>query len=608
MMKEHIKAIFNTLNFSLSFVWREDKSYLFLKIIRIAVDVISGILMISIPRYMIDSLSEKNDQYFALLYTGLLVLTMLVNSLLCGSLDSIFATKNIHLNTELSKHLQNAVVQMPYSEFENSQTLDEFSIVKEFISEINVSNTLDTVFLLLSSLLKTLSYLYIIQTYSWLFIAVIILSIFIRIVCQNREETSIFKLQQKTAPLNRRISYVSQSIMDYSNAKEVRVFSLYDFIAERFNHYMKSMYSLEFSNVCKISPLKIILAFSETLVMFIAYCCIGYSLYEGGITVGEFVQYTGAFFALAAALSTATASIVTLKNQNNYIKSYCDFIRICHASKPSNTDKLVSDKKDFHRTFSKTIEFVNLSFRYPGAENYVLKNINLRFELGEKIAIVGQNGAGKTTLIKLLLRLYTPTDGKILLDGIDINSISQQDYYDIFSAVFQDSTLFSYSVQENIVLSEKKPMNEDRIMQIFDSLDLSERMSHQPNGLETFVTRTLDEAGSDFSGGERKKLLIARALYKQAKICIFDEPTAELSSRGELLIYDAILSSQGQRTVFLISHRLASCKRCSRILVLENGLVIGDGTHDELMNTCKLYAEMFRTQAAAYEEDQINTI
>ena len=607
-MKEHIKAVFNALNFSLGFAWREDKCYLFLKIIRTAVEVISSIFMISIPRYMIDSLNEKNDQDLALLFTGLWVLTMLANSLLCGSLDSIFASKNIRLNTELSKRLQYAVAQMPYSEFESRQTLDEFSIVKEFISEISVSKTLDTVFLLLSSLLKTLSYLYIVQTYSWLFIAVIILSIFIRILCQNREESSIFKLQQKTAPLNRRISYVSQSIMDYSNAKEVRIFSLHDFIAERFNRYMKSMYSLEFSNVRKIAPLKIILAFSEALVMLTAYGCIGHSLYAGQITVGVFTQYTGAFFALAAALSMATSSVVTLKNQNNYIKSYCDFIETCRASEQAKTDKLVFGKEGFYPTFPKTIELVNLSFRYPGSENYVLKNLNLRFELGEKIAIVGQNGAGKTTLIKLLLRFYTPTEGKILLDGININSIPQQDYFDVFSAVFQDSTLFSYSVRENIVFNEKTPINDGRIIQIFDSLGLSERIAHQPNGLETFVTRTLDEAGSDFSGGERKKLLIARALYKQAGICIFDEPTAELSPKGELLIYDAILSSQEQRTVFLISHRLASCKRCSRILVVENGSVIGDGTHDELMNTCDLYAEMFRAQAAAYEEDRTNTI
>ena len=594
-MKKFVKSICSILGFSLGFAWKTSKTYILLKIIQMIPDVLNSILIVSIPRYIIDSLSENNDIKMALTYTGALILTMILYTLLTGAIESFLSIKNMRLNRRLSERLQQAVVQMPYAEFERRQTLDDFSTIREFVSEISVSSVLDTVFSVFSNILKAISYIYIVLEYSWLFIFVVIVSIVVKILCQNREETELFRLQKKTAPLERRIGYASRSVMDYSNAKEVRVFGLHDFIVDKFNIYMKAMYENEFSSIRKLSPLKIATAFTEALFLLTAYGSIGWSLYRGVITVGVFTQYTGAFFSLGAALSAVVSAIVTLKNQNNYVASYLEFVKGYDGAEISAPQAEIMPREK-----PKIIELVNLSFRYPGAEDFVLKGLSLRFELGEKIAIVGKNGAGKTTLIKLLLRLYSPTEGKILLDGTDINDIPADEYFRIFSVAFQDCSLFNYSVRENIAFD--RPMDWERMERIIGELGLRERIERQPGGLNTFVTRTLDEAGSDFSGGERKKILIARALYKNAGVYIFDEPTAELSPRSELLIYDAIFSSSELRTVFFISHRLASCKRCSRIIVFDGGTVVGDGTHEALMAEGGLYAEMFNAQADSYGE------
>ncbi|NLZ36257.1 MAG: ABC transporter ATP-binding protein [Clostridiales bacterium] len=594
-MKSQIKAICSVLSFSLRFAAENDRLYIPLKILGIIPDVIFGILTVSIPRYIIDSVGINKDIKAALLFAGALVLTMLLQTLLTGLLGNAISLRDMRLNRKLSEELQRAAARMPYAEFESRQTLDDYGMVREFISEITVSSVLDTVFSAFSNLLKLFSYLYILLEYSWIFMIVLIASTIVRAVCQNREEIGLFKLQEKTAPLNRRIGYVSRSVMDYSNAKEVRVFRLHDFIAEKFDRYMKKMYSLELSSIRKLSPLRVIAAFTQALFLSATYGLIGLSLYNGDITVGTFIQYTGAVIALAAALSGFLSAVVALKNQNQYVSCYLDFVGKYDRESGSGGE---SEAK---RRIPMTIELQNLSFRYPESETYVLKNINLTFHLGEKIAIVGKNGAGKTTLIKLLLGLYTPTEGRILLDGKDISEILKDEYSAVFSAAFQDSELFRYSVRENI--SFDRPFDEERAEEILRALKIWERLERCEDGLETYVTRALNENGSDFSGGERKRILIARALYREAGIYIFDEPTAELSPRGEQLIYDSIFNLPSVQTVFFISHRLASCKRCSRIVVFDSGAAVGDGTHDELMAQGGLYAEMFSAQAEAYREE-----
>ena len=256
------------------------------------------------------------------------------------------------------------------------------------------------------------------------------------------------KVQEESAALNRKIQYASRNLTDYSFAKEIRLFKLKEFILNKYNTFIRSMYGLEYRYLKRTVPLHILVSAVGALQIIISYGIVGYSLYRGDITVGVFVQNTSAFTALSTTISSIAASFVNLNTKWVYISSYEAFL-----TKGKNNNIIsahMRPKKDFSH-----IELRNVSFRYSDSEEYVLRDINLTIHLSEKIAIVGENGAGKTTLIKLILGLYKPTKGEILLDSVPISSLNFEEYIGYFSAVFQDCSLLNYSVAENIALSER---------------------------------------------------------------------------------------------------------------------------------------------------------
>ena len=227
------------------------------------------------------------------------------------------------------------------------------------------------------------------------------------------------------------------------------------------------------------------------------------------------------------------------------------------------------------------IEFKNVSFQYPSSDEYVLKNLSFRLNIGERLAVVGMNGAGKTTMIKLLCRLYDPTEGEIYLNGIDIKKYDLNEYMSLFSVVFQDFRMFSFSVAQNIAASVAP--DEEMALECAQMAGLNERMQTLPKGLDTYINKNFDEDGVDFSGGEMQKMAIARALYKGAPIIILDEPTASLDPISEFEIYSKFDHLVGNKTAIYISHRLSSCRFCHDIMVFDKGEIIQRGTHDELL-------------------------
>lgn len=249
------------------------------------------------------------------------------------------------------------------------------------------------------------------------------------------------------------------------------------------------------------------------------------------------------------------------------------------------------------------IEFDHVSFEYPGKNEYALNDVSFPLSSHEKISIVGPNGAGKTTIIKLLLRLYKPTKGQILINGVNINDYSFQDYMHLFAAVFQDYKLFAFSIRENLVLNND--VDEEKIREVLENVDLYDKVKTMPKGLETIIYRLFDENGIEFSGGEGQKLAIARALYKNASIVILDEPTAALDPISEFEIYQEFHQLTEDKAAIYISHRLSSCRFCDSVIVLKDGKVFEQGTHEQLIQKGGLYKEMYEKQAYYYQEKNI---
>lgn len=311
----------------------------------------------------------------------------------------------------------------------------------------------------------------------------------------------------------------------------------------------------------------------------------------GAFGVGSVTQYIGAITALSQGLSQLLRLCSELRVNGKHLRTVFEFLDMPNQMVQGN-HKMPDKKAGYH------IEFRDVTFRYPGAEKDSLSHVSLTFSSGEKLALVGKNGSGKTTFIKLLCRLYDPTEGAIYLNGVDIRKYDYTSYLAIFSVVFQDFKLFGFPLGQNIATGYD--YDKERIEMCIDQAGFTERLKTLPKGLETYLYSILDKEGVELSMGEAQKVAIARALYKDAGVMVLDEPTAALDPLAEADIYTRFNHMVGGKSAIYISHRLSSCRFCDNIAVFSEGEMVQYGTHDELVNVNGHYSELWEAQAQYY--------
>ena len=325
----------------------------------------------------------------------------------------------------------------------------------------------------------------------------------------------------------------------------------------------------------------------------IVYLFVCLKAWGGAYSVGSVTQYIAAITAMSNGTAGLFKFFGDMQNNAPFIKKVFEFFdapnSMCKGNIP--VDPCPENKYE--------IEFRNVSFKYPAADNYALKNISLKFNAKQRLAVVGQNGSGKSTFIKLLCRLYDPTEGEIYLNGIDIREYNYQQYIDIFSVVFQDFKLLSYGLGQNVSASIE--YDEDKVNECLDKAGFGERIKTLPKGLDTYLYKDFADDGVEISGGEAQKIALARALYKNAHFLILDEPTAALDPVSEFEIYNRMNGIAGDKTVIFISHRLSSCRFCNDIVVFHEGKLIQRGSHNELVSDeSGKYYELWNAQAQYY--------
>ena len=318
----------------------------------------------------------------------------------------------------------------------------------------------------------------------------------------------------------------------------------------------------------------------------------------GAFDIGSITQYVGAATALAANVYGLLEVMGGMKTNTPYLEKTFEFLDIPNSMYQGS----LTTEKRADRQYE--VEFKNVSFKYPGSENWALKNVSMKFKVGKRLAIVGENGSGKTTFIKLLCRLYDPQEGQILLNGIDIRKYNYRDYMDVFSIVFQDFQLISQPLGQNVAGSST--YDEAKVRKALIDAGFGDRLETMPDGLNTQLYKDFTENGVEVSGGEAQKIAIARALYKDAPFIILDEPTAALDPIAEAEIYSKFNDISGDKTAIYISHRLSSCKFCDEIAVFHEGGVIQQGTHDGLLaDVTGKYYELWHAQAQYYTESPV---
>lgn len=327
----------------------------------------------------------------------------------------------------------------------------------------------------------------------------------------------------------------------------------------------------------------------------VIYLFVCLKAWGGAFGVGSVTQYVGAITQLFLGISRLLQTLGVLQINGRFLKTCFEFLDIPN---PMYQGSLTTEKRA-DRQYD--VEFRNVSFHYPGSDQWALRHVDIKFRVGSRLAVVGMNGSGKTTFIKLLCRLYDPTEGQILLNGIDIRKYRYDDYISIFSVVFQDFRLLALPLGENVAGSAK--YDRKRVSECLNDAGFDTCMHTLKKGLDTYLYKDLHEEGVDISGGEAQKIAIARALYKDSPFIILDEPTAALDPIAEAEIYSKFDEIAGDKTAIYISHRLSSCKFCDEIAVFDQGKIIQKGTHEELLSHEKgRYAMLWHTQAQYYTE------
>ncbi len=332
---------------------------------------------------------------------------------------------------------------------------------------------------------------------------------------------------------------------------------------------------------------------ATTVTNLALYLYIGAKAYIGTFGVGNFFLYTGTVDKFLSAVSTFGSSLSELRQNNDYLIELYRYLDLPDEMYHGTLSVEKREDNNFE------IEFRNVSFRYPGSESYALKNVSFKFRIGERLAFVGMNGSGKTTFVKLMCRLYDPTEGQILLKGIDISRYNYDEYIKLFSVVFQDYFTFDFSLGENV--SAQQDYDAARVWSCLEKVGLWEKFSHTERGLETPLGTRYQADGVQISGGEAQKAALARALYKDAPYIILDEPTAALDPIAEMEVYSKFNEIMGDKTAIYISHRLSSCRLADKILVFHDGEIVQQGSHDQLAaeETGKYY-ELWNAQAQYY--------
>ncbi len=472
-------------------------------------------------------------------------------------------------------------------------------------------NIMRSTFSLISTLISMVSFIVILSAVgAWMPVVVVLLAIPSAVINFTYRRKTFFYMRRRSKD-RRQMDYYSNLMVNKDMVKEIRLFGLSDTFIDRFSQTFKKYFAGIKRLIINENIWHISISIFTTVVNCALYLVIARNVFTGIFTLGDYSLYTSALNHVSNGVSSLISTTSSIYEGALFIDNMIIFMAEKKHIVPVLTDPSLTEPRHVKRHTGHTIEFRHVSFRYPGTERMVLKDINFKLDAGETCVLVGLNGAGKTTLIKLLTRLYDPTEGVILLDGCDIREYDTDELYEMFGIIFQDFGKYAVSVRENIRFGDiAREQNEDDIVEAAKQSSSDQFIDKLPDGYNTPLMRYFEENGIELSIGQWQKLSIARAFYSDSDFLILDEPTASLDAIAEQEIFNQFDSLRADKTTIFVSHRLSSATVASKILVLEYGEIIEEGNHSQLMNKRGRYYELFSTQAKRYltEVDENDTL
>lgn len=503
-------------------------------------------------------------------------------------------------NYKFACHTTRKIIRKNMStDYENNESCkNSDAIQKAWVGSDYISyQTVNTIKLFLSAVLRVVAYGGILSMLSPVMLLIVGIPAIASFYIERHKMMWIWNMSDNWQKYVRELNYISDAASDFSAAKDVRVYGM--------DKWFSKLFSRAFSNRLNWYEQQDEWSFWHDLARvlmvylsnFAAYACVIYMVVNGDIGVGDFVLY----FNSISDFSWAVREVFDKASGFNWLSENISFSRE-YLDIVDKTNRGVGEKLP---TGECEIEFKNVSYKYSSAEKPTINNISFKLNKGERLALVGLNGAGKTTLIKLMCGLYDPTEGEILLNGKPVNSYNRDEYFKIFSTVFQDICVLPVTIAENISCAETGRYDLEKVYSCMKKAGIYEKVMNLPKKENTKLVKSVFENATELSGGETQKLALARALYKDAPILLLDEPTAALDPIAEQKMYLNYADfSRGKSSVF-ISHRLASTRFCDRIILIENGTIAECGSHSELMAQGGKYAELFELQSSYYNDDEV---
>lgn len=589
--------------FKIAFQYRP--SYVFLLLFQILLQAISPFSKIIFPTLIIEELTKVSlDQVNLSNLTWILVLFLAVEFIIpfLMNLNWMFLLYNENmLNKYWKKLMGDKMMQMRFYHLENPDVLDQISKAQDGL--LGYGNNLggfqaliNNIISILSNFLSVVGIIYIIAQINIWLIFILIGIVGLRLWNQSQIKKLNIQQWEERKRMNRENEYYSSLLTDFKYGKDIRLYACKDLLITKNKEYIEDTYQYQIKINQKFKKLTIIDNLFNMVNQLLTYGYVAYYFIQSYISIAQYSLYVTSINTFISSSYSIFNSFLNIRQNTKMMSEFKKFMEIDATYQEGNVK--INPNEPI------VLEFKDVSFAYPNTTEYVLRHINCRMEGQKKISIVGENGAGKSTFIKLLMRLYDPTEGEILLNGINIKEIPIQDYYALFSVVFQDYQLIGFNLGEQITSSDT--FDEEKVLQILSEVQFNHKMENLQKGLATSMLKYFDDQGIELSGGESQKIAIARALFKDGKILILDEPTSALDPLAEYEIYSQFHKMTQGKLTFYISHRLSSCRFCDEIMVLEHGEIVQLGHHDKLILDEKgKYFEMFKAQAKYYQDDQV---
>ena len=585
-------------------VWEANRGIMFLMAFMTLFNGVMPVIGSLISKDILNNLAKAYDDALTSFHIiAVLLIAQFVYLLLNDAMRRIYSTV-LQISGELvANHikikLMNKSKEVDLSSYDSPEYYTKLENATREAARRPIES-LTATFSIVSTVISIVSYVIVILAVGILpaliIVAVAIPSTLVNFYFRRKNYDYMFRRSRE----RRQLVYYSELVTNKDLVKEMRTLNLTDTFTEKyqtvFDVYFKGLKKLKLRE-CLWSLLASVISTAVNCVLFVM---IAEGVFEGKYEVGNYALYTGALTAISTGISTLITTTASIYESTLFINNMISFMK----EEPKIVPCIHPPRK-VERGVGHTIVFEHVSFRYPGTERDVLQDINLTISPGESVVLVGLNGAGKTTLIKLLMRLYDPTDGMILLDGHDIREYDVTELYDMFGIVFQDYGKYAVSVRENIAFGEvMKDIVDDEIEKAALHSNAKEFIEELPDKYDTSLMRYFDENGTELSIGQWQKIAIARAFYADSDILILDEPTASLDAIAEQEIFAQFENLREGKSSIFVSHRLSSATTANKIVVLNNGTVEEIGNHAELMAAHGEYYKLFSTQAKRYQTPQ----